>query len=239
MIYLFYGDNEDQARTKATGLVETLLKKRPDASFFKLDSENWAEALFDSYLGGQGLFVQKYIIQINGLIENKETRDYLEERIKVMKEADHIFIVLEKALPAALLKKVEKHAEKVQHFDLVEPIVKKKEFNFFSLTDALGARDRKKLWVLYRQAVDAGGVAEEVHGILFWQVKSMILSLISADAKAAGLNPFVYSKSKVAAKNFKLEELKKMSGELVKMYHQAHRGVLNFEEGLEAWVLGI
>jgi DNA polymerase III delta subunit len=238
MIYLFYGNNQDMARIKATALVESLQKKRPDASFFKLTEDNWNEAVFDEYLAGQGLFVAKYIIQANNLLGNKEIREYVEDRLAAMKEAEHIFVLVEDELPASIYKKLEKNAEKILECSSEEKAAKR-EFNLFSLTDALGARDRKKLWMLYREAADGGAVAEEVHGVLFWQVKSMLVAAQSADMKAAGLSPFVYNKSKGYAKNFKKEELAGLAVSLMSLYHEAHRGATNFELGLEKWVLEV
>jgi hypothetical protein len=67
----------------------------------------------------------------------------------------------------------------------------------------------------------------------------MLLATLAKDAKESGLNPFVYSKAKNYAKNFTLPELKKISSQLVKMYHQAHRGEVNFEMALEKFFLSI
>lgn len=243
MIYLFYGQDIEQARRKSNSVVESLLKKRPDASFFRLDSDTWQEAAFDEYVGGQGLFVQKYIVVLDRLFEKKEIKEYVVERLKILKASDNIFIVLENSLDKATLGKFEKNAEKIQIFgEEKEEAVKKKktdEFNMFAITDALGARNQKRLWTLYQQAVRREVVPEELHGILFWQIKSMLLALSSKDAKEAGLNPFVYSKAKNYAKNFTLPELKKISSQLVTMYHQAHRGEVDFSVALEKFFLSI
>jgi hypothetical protein len=93
--------------------------------------------------------------------------------------------------------------------------------------------------LLYQQAVRHDVVPEELHGILFWQVKSMLLATLSKDAKESGLNPFVYSKAKNYAKNFTLDELKKISSQLVAIYHQAHRGEVDFDLALEKFFLSI
>ncbi len=240
MIYLLYGQEVERARVKAHELVDSLLKKKPDASFFKLDLENWQEAAFDEYVGGQGLFVQKYIVFFDMLFQNKEVKEYIVDRIKVLKESDNIFIILESTLDKATLTKFEKNSQKVQEFGSNEKVAKKKdEFNMFSMTDALGSRNRGKLWTLYQKAVRSDAVAEEIHGMLFWQIKSMILAEVSKDAKEAGLNPFVYSKAKGYAKNFKQEELKNISSTLVQMYHNAHKGIVNFDNELEKFLLEI
>ena len=242
MIYLFYGQDIEQARRKANGVVESLLKKRPDASFFRLDSDSWQESAFDEYVGGQGLFVQKYIVVLDRLFEKKEIKEYIVERLKVLKASENIFIVLENSLDKATLTKFEKNAEKVQSFGEEKELVsknKKPAFNMFSVTDALGARNQKRLWTLYQQALRNNVVSEELHGILFWQIKSMLLAVTSKTAKESGLNPFVYDKAKNYAKNFSVPELKKISSQLITMYHQAHRGEVDFDIALEKFFLSI
>ncbi|HAO64467.1 TPA: hypothetical protein DCQ44_00610 [Candidatus Taylorbacteria bacterium] len=242
MIYLFYGQDIDLARRKANGVVDSLLKKRPDASLFRLDSDTWQEAAFDEYIGGQGLFSQKYIVVLDRLFEKKELKEYVVDHLKELKASDNIFIVLENNLDKATLVKFEKNAEKVQVFGESKEDGKSKkagEFNMFAITDALGARNQKRLWTLYQQAVRHNVVPEELHGILFWQVKSMLLAASTTNPNDAGLNPFVYSKAKNYAKNFSIAELKKISSQLVAMYHQAHRREVDFDVALEKFFLSI
>lgn len=239
MIYLFYGQDIEQARQKANGVVQTLLKKRPDASLFKLNSDTWQEVAFDEYVGGQGLFVQKYIVILDRLFENKEIKEYVIERLKILKASENIFIVIENTLDKVTLEKFEKTAEKIQAFGEGKDAAAKGKKPEFAMADALGARNQKRLWTLYQQALRHDVVSEELHGILFWQVKSMLLATLSKDVKESGLNPFVYSKAKNYAKNFTLGELKKISSQLVAMYHQAHRGEVPFDVALEKFFLTI
>ena len=239
MIYLFYGQNIEQARHKANGVVESLLKKRPDASLFRLDSDNWQENAFDEYVGGQGLFVQKYIVVLDCLFEKKEIKEYVVERLKVLKASENIFIVIENELDKATLAKFEKNSEKIQEYGIAGKELTTEKFSLFPMADALSSRNQKRMWTLYQKALRHGVVSEELHGILFWQVKSMLLAQNSKDAKESGLNPFVYSKAKTFAKNFKVGELEKVSSRLVKMYHQAHRGEADFNASLEKFFLEI
>ena len=91
-------------------------------------------------------------------------------------------------------------------------------------TEDAARRDKKQLWILYTQAKREGISDEEIHGILFWQVKAMLLAARSKDAGAAGLNPFVYSKSKGFLKNFEEKEVENISSSLVTLYHDSRRG---------------
>ena len=151
-------------------------------------------------------------------------------------ESPNVFIVLEGDVDKKTLLAITDVAEKVQLFENKEG-KKKPEFNIFSLTDAFGRRDKKNLWVLYQKAVASGAVPEEIHGILFWQLKSMLLAVTAKTAGEAGVAPFVFTKAKSFLKNYTPEELKTLSSKLVHMYHDAHRGIHDFEIALERLIL--
>jgi len=67
---------------------------------------------------------------------------------------------------------------------------------------------------LYQKAKLNNVSDEEVHGILFWQIKNMLLSFDAKDAEAAGLNDFVFRKSLGFTKNYSYNELKKLLRDL-------------------------
>jgi DNA polymerase III delta subunit len=237
MIYLLYGTDTEQARKKAHQLYESLLKKKPDASFFRIDSENWDENSFDEKIESQGLFENKYIVFLNTVFQNTDAKETLLGKLKEVAASQNIFIVLEGKLDKASLTKLEKVAEKSQAFDLDEK--KMEEFNIFSLTDAFGKRDKKDLWILFSKAKMRNIPAEEIHGILFWQLKTILLTSESSSAEEAGLKPFVYSKAKSFVRNFSPEELRRLSASLVGLYHDARRGIHDMDTALERFVLGL
>ena len=237
MIYFLYGDSTQEgaqaAHKKAVALSTDLLKKKPDASLFTLTEENWNEAAIDEYTASQGLFEKKYIVLVKDVLAKKDRKEIFLDRIELFAESPNIFIVAEDTIDKASLKKIEKHAEKVQLFEGKGKGVDKNGFKIFDLADALGSRNKKRFWTLYRQAIEAGKVPEEIHGILFWQVKSMVLAARSGSASESGLNPFVYGKAKGFSDNFSKDELTAIMTRLVSMYHDAHRGLCDFETALE------
>ena len=120
------------------------------------------------------------------------------------------------------------------------PLDKKgREFNIFALTDALGARDKKRAWILYQQALVAGRSAEEVFFKLFWQAKTMLIASRTKSVGETDMKPFPYSKAKSFLKNFKQGELEKLSEDLVIGYHQARRGEGEVETLVEKILLGL
>ncbi len=99
-----------------------------------------------------------------------------------------------------------------------------KEFNIFALTDALGSRKKKDAWILYQKALSAGISAEEVFFKLFWQVKSMLIVSRTRSVEETDMKTFPYNKAKGFLKNFKPNELEKLSEDLVTGYYQARSG---------------
>ncbi len=238
MIYLLYGTDTIKSRKKLHTLLDSLFLKKPDASFVRASAENFDESRIDEFVGGQGLFENKYIIVFDNLFEDKETKNAILKKLKEISKSQNIFIFLEEKLNKTELNRFEKYAEKIQKID-IEGQTQKKKFDIFSLTDAFGRRDKKGLWVLYQKAKLNNVSDEEVHGILFWQVKSMILSLNAKDAKESGLNPFVFRKSLGFLKNYSESELKKISSTLVSLYHDTRRGIHEMDTALERFILGI
>jgi len=248
MIYFLYGDNTQEGNKlvnkKAAALSAELLKKKPDASLFELNEDNWNESAIDEYTGGQGLFEKKYIVLVKDILAKKDRKEIFLDKIELFAESPNIFIFTESSIDKASLKKIEKHASKTQEFTGGDEGVKGKKsgdgaFNIFALGDAFGGRNKKQLWSLYREAIDAGKVPEEIHGILFWQVKSIVLASRTKSATEAGLNPFVYSKAKSFAENFNQQELDKILEDIVRLYHDAHRGLHDFETAMEIFILSL
>lgn len=239
MIYLLHGTDTIKSRKKMSILLDGMFAKKPNASFVRIDTENFNESRIEEFVGSQGLFENKYIIVFDNLFVDKDVKEILLKNIKEISESQNIFIFLEEKLNKTELSKFEKYAEKIQSFELRSLASKLKKFNMFSLTDALGRRDRKQLWVLYQKAKLNNISDEEIHGILFWQVKTMLLVSSALSAESAGLNEFVFRKSLGFLKNYKEKELKKLSFSLMTLYHDTRRGIHDIDNALERFVLEI
>jgi DNA polymerase III delta subunit len=216
MLYFFYGTDIDKARSKSHDLVDSLRKKKPDASFFILNSENFNSNILQEYIGGQGLFSNKYIILLDRICENKETKDNFLDFIKPISESENIFVLLEGKLDKVTATKIEKKSEKFLKFDLPEKSFKK-DFNAFGLADAYANRNKKDAWILYRQAIYNGEAPEALHGMIFWKLKTILLS--------GGNNIW------------KKEDLIISLEKLIDMYHLSRRGQGELENSLEIFIL--
>lgn len=237
MLYVIYGTDTHRTRSKLHELLDLAYKKRPGAELFKITSENWNETQFEELIVSQGLFEQKYTIVLDNLFEKKDIKNYILERLASVRESEQIFIMLESGIDAPSLKKIAKEAKQVQEF--ARPEKKKPEFNLFAITDGLLHRDKKNLWIDYVEFLHKGAVPEEIHGIFFWQIKSMILATKSDSQAETGLSPYVYKNALTGSRKYKNEELERMSTQLVEMTHKVRSGEGELSIMLEKWVLEI
>ncbi len=235
MFYFLYGTDTHKARRKLHELLKLAKDKRPEAELFKITSENWSEGQFDELLIARGLFEQKYTVVLDSLFERKEIKEYVLERLQNLAESEQIFLMLESKVDSATIKKIEKQAKQVQEFEKKED--KKPAVNIFSITDGLVKKDKKRLWISFTDLLSQGVEAEELHGILFWQVKNMILAAKTKNAKDSGLSPFAYTNALSGSRNYKVDELTKLSSELVEMTHAVRQGKGDMDMMLEKWIL--
>jgi len=238
MLYTIVGTDIQKTAAKRGAFLAALKKKRPDAELFSLTTLNWSESAFEEKAFAQGLFERKIILILNGLFSEKASRDYLLPRIESLAALDHALLVIETELEADVRSALTAVAEDVYEFnkkisaDDAPP-------NLFPLADALGARDKKQLWVRYQQALRDGSSAEEIHGVLMWQVRSMLVASSAQSAEEAKLKPFVYSKSKRYAGNFPGNELQQLSEKLLLAYHYSRRGEGSMVDGIEEALLKV
>lgn len=132
------------------------------------------------------------------------------------------------------------------------------KYNPFAICDAVAAKDKSRAWILFQQALLAGVPAEEIFYKIVWQIKNLLLLKKLNDAifsqgrtsgvprgsafdieKETKLHPYVIKKTLAATWNFSEEELKNYSFELVKIYHDARKGLEEFPIGLEKFLLTI
>jgi hypothetical protein len=253
MIYLFHGTDKSKARAVAHQAVMAAQKKHAEAEFFKLSIDNFSENKVDELISSQGLFYSGSIVFADSLFDEEEIGEVLIKKIKEISESPNFFVFLEGKLNKKELEKFEKYAQKVENFEKPEKRLTKKEelhakgekIDFFEFANTLGERNKRQLWTIYQEALSESVASEEVHSMFFWQVKAMLCAVKTKDAGEAGLNPFVYSKAKSYAKNYGKtaeeaeEKLRQMSATLCDMYHEAHRGNLDFAVGLEKFILGL
>lgn len=237
MYYFLYGKNTKESRKKLKSLLQTLQTKRKEAEVFRINNDNWSEGQFDELLVAQGLFDQKYIIVLDSLFENKEAKERILDRAKEMKECQNVFLLIENDTDKKTLDKISKYAEKVQEFS--GGIIKEERFNTFGLADAFGKRDKKNLWIGYLEAIDRGISPEEISGVLFWQIKNIIIAKKTNNVRESKLSPFVDSKARSFARNWSDEEISNHARAIVEATQAVRQGEGEMEILLERIMLSI
>lgn len=242
MIIFVYGSNTNKVRAVSKVRIEALRQKRPDAGFFRMDDETFNEVQFEELIFSQGLFDKKFIVHLDRVMEDKDTREYIMGHLDELAKSENGFVITEYKLLKPAFTKIEKVAVKTEVFE-AKAVDTKPEFNIFALGDALGRKDWRQLWVLYNQAVRAGVAQEQIHGVVFGQIKNMALvrraEKENIHTGSLGLHPFVVTKAKGFAKNFSDKELEDYSRTLVHMYHGARGGEDDLDVGLEKFILSL
>ncbi|MCX6754545.1 MAG: hypothetical protein NTU81_01820 [Candidatus Nomurabacteria bacterium] len=206
MIYILTGNDYKNKNIYLKKLYKN------DQPFFISDANTTKEELFD-YAHSVSLFGGSPIVVIENIIRDEEIKLNTKD-ISILCESSTTFVFLEEKLLAADSKKYNKTAT-IEDFSKKE-IKQIPKINIFGIADAYARRDKIGAWVLYRDAVLLGVSSEEISGIIFWKIKTMLLN---------------------GTKFFSSNELKRQSSELLSIYHKAHRGECDFVVGIEQFIL--
>jgi len=239
MLYVFFGSDRKRAVKKFHEAITAFSAKNPTGDIFRFDEINFSLAALDELVLGRGLFGQKLLVALSDLLSDAAWREQLEKRLPALAESFNIFLLLDRELPASILKTIEKAGAKTFEFEAEDTVLRPAAFNIFKLTDALGERARQKLWLLYEEALARGLAPEEVFWKLVWQTKMMLLIQKSGGNRLVSVKPFVAIKARRFLRNFKEEELTALSGALVALWHDSRRGLTDFEVGLERLILSV
>lgn len=235
MLYFLYGDRIESRKNLAKHL-DALEKKRPDAEVFRVKAENYSEDLILELVASQGLFSKKYIIVLDSLLEKKDTREGLLKFLDDFKSSEHVFLLIEEDIDKKTLDEVKKHVEKVWYFEIKE---KKTFFNIFSLANFLGDKDRKNLWINFLKFINEGVSGEEISGILFWQMKNIMLAKKTKSAGESKLSPFADKNARNYARHWTESEILDFNSKLLKTNEMVRNGEGEINTFLEQVILGI
>ncbi|MEK7612622.1 MAG: hypothetical protein AAB449_00520 [Patescibacteria group bacterium] len=135
-----------------------------DMSIEELTALASTQALF----GGTQTFV------LAGAIASERGQEFL-DMAKTFAESPHTFIFEEEKLLKAPAHILEKAGAKIEKSAQGGSALGRKEWKFdqFGVAAALGAKDRKKLWLGLMASFRAGEKAEAVAGLLAWKARAM------------------------------------------------------------------
>ena len=248
MIYFLHGKDTERSRQKLNELLLFFRFKDENVSVFKFDEYDFEKEKLDELSRSGTLFGGKVVIVFNRIFDDKNISKIILENIGQYAESKNIFIFYEEEVDDKIFDVLKKNSAKAQKFNPPAGGETKagkfgaKEYggyNPFLICDAVGEKNKKKAWLVFQEALLAGVPAEEVFWKVWWQAKNLLLVKTLAEGgtknieKEAGLHPFVVKKNLGFAKNFSFKELGDFSWKLVDLYHNARRGLADFEIGLE------
>jgi DNA polymerase III delta subunit len=231
MLKLYFGTDRQKVRDAATSFFEA--GAAPDATITTLDAQSFVSGQITDALGAASLFGGEEWFVIDTPSANADLAEEVKNSLKEMSESANTFVILEGALLAPAKKSYAKYADSSEEFTAD----KAERFNTFAMADALAQKDRRQLWVLLQAAKSNGQSAEEIIGILWWQLKALRLAGVTNTASEAGMKDFPYNKAKRSLTKFAPGDVTSLSQSLLELYHDGHGGIRDIDLALEEWVL--
>ncbi len=176
-------------------------------------ADDFEEQSFESRVPvNTGLFGERECF----VLHNVARELFLAKVLKHYADTEHLLIFSEDSVVKKDRETFQKYHAHIQEFEKEEKKEAKK-YNTFALADLLGEKNKKKLWLAFREAVESGVSAEEIHGVLFWQLKT--LALVKRGA-TDGMNDYVVRKNEVFAHYWTSKEIQTLANHFTKIYHQ-------------------
>lgn len=226
MLYVLVGDDSQKIKKRIAEIA-----KGYEIVRFGEGAESLVRA--PAALGASGIFSEKIALYLDRPLETAEGKDFFQSYAKAFANAEMPVVMTALSVDADTKKKIPRNAS-TESFEIkIAPVEVE---STFALTDAYVKGDRKQMWVLYRKFIESGVSAEEIHGVLSWQVRSLVLASKTNSAAEAGLKPFVYTKAKTALSKVAINP-EETSRELVFLYHQSRQGHGSLENLLEMFLL--
>lgn len=230
MLYLFHGTDIEKVRTKAFEWVAAARKKEPNLAYVRLAREELTDAVLEEAALSGGLFVKRLLILIDDPFQKtrtteEETADeeedgagsFFEEHIDALASSDNAIVILAPKLLGVKAKKLGAKAKREYKFDTPATFEAKRGFNS-NLVDALGARNREKLWLEVNRALYAGDAPEMLHGLLHWKARD----LMDKGSRA-----------------WSASEARMLSLSLIELLQNSRRGELDLTLSLEKFALSV
>jgi hypothetical protein len=245
MLSVFYGPDIEAVRRAFADSRGSFLVGNPQAALFEFYPDQFDEERFKEVIVAQTLFADAALVSCFGMLENTETSAFIEERLEEIIASPNIFLLREGRILAPMRAKLKKVGALLEEHALSgESGAAKNKPQWdprdFAVSDALGERDKRRLWVALQEAYERGLSDEEIFFKLQGRVRDMLMVKDGTEtSESTGMKPFPFSKATSSARNFTREELVALSERLVNLYHEARRGAREFGIGLEQFVLEV
>jgi hypothetical protein len=215
MIDIFFGNNITRKKKEILEWVES--KKNLGYQIEKYETDSVSLEVIEQSLLGGGLFDTKTAFVLYYV-------DILDEFIKmynkltpsIQKDACILFIFEDNP------KIKDKHIHSKEYsLPVVEDGTSKK---VFALADAIGRKDKKQTWLLYRELIEFGlDPLQGIYSPLVWSLNN--IALIQRDPKSThGMKPYPLKKAQGFVKNHSKDEIDTLLRDLLFLYQSRKQG---------------
>ena len=196
MLSVVTGKDLKKIKTEAKKIADSFLSKNKNSNLENHTADTIDASGLEYRALATSLFGDLKVFIIEDFIN-----EYPDEFVKIagiLGESQNLFVFYEESVIKDIEKSITGAGGSFVKLDAPE----KAKDNPFAITDALIAKDKKKLWQLYRQEIDRGESAEAIMGRFAWAMKTLVLIQKNPKdtATTLGISPFVYSKTKSAGK---------------------------------------
>ena len=130
--------------------------------------------------------------------------------------------------------------QEITEKDLKKIIIPDLELNIFDTIDAIAAQDKKKAINLFKQHLADGAEVPYLFSMVAWQMKNIIIAKTSSESGGGtGLSPYVLRKATYQAKNFSLDDLKRIYQKIIDLDAALKVGKVLPEAALDLLILEI
>lgn len=238
MIKFYIGDDTHRARKAIRDETELARKESPYSLYSRFDETSFDLARAREALSGGGMFSEWNILIFEDILAHEDGATFFEDILPHFVDTEHHVYVQEKKL---LKKILEKYNNRATVLEFNAPKKVEVAQNDFAIANAIGAKDKKNIWVEFEKLRRSGREMEEVHGMIMWAFKSLYIcrTMEKEDALASGMKEYPFRIYKNYSKNYLTQDLEKKLTELKEIYHDAHRKNGDLGIALERFLLGL
>ncbi len=236
MLYAIYG-NDTARKTRELAPIVFGFSKKKSADLEEITESNYSGLRLKEIASQVSLFGDSKIIVLDGILYSSEYSVSLREILGVLAKSENCFILREEKLLKAETTLVEKAGGNI--IPCETKFEKPREWNVFPLADAVLQKDRIGAWRIFCEAMERDIPAEEIHGVLLWQLKMLVLmkKYPSASAGTLGISPYVFSKTKNALSKFDMPTLESMTDGLMNALYKTRKESGDTMIALEQYLL--
>lgn len=202
-------------------LLADIVIKSGNVSLVSLYEETFSEISFLSYIYGEtDLFGERVLLVLRNCLINETIRSIFESRVEAIQGSLTHIICIEDPIPQTDLAKFKKHKVEIIALGKITTVTKKESFSPFALGEALLSKDKKKLWLVYQDALASGLTAQDILPPLIWQIKVLAIVTLGISQKDSGVSEYPYKKAKQASSHFSKDEILSLLAETTLLFHE-------------------